>query len=456
MTNAALKEEVRADLLRILIVDDEPDIAQILARVLRANGEYHIDTLTQGFDVEDALDRFAPDVVFMDLVMPRFDGVDAIRRIKALMPDVPVVVISAYGTIENAVRTVRAGAFDFVSKPFDPESLTLLMARIEQDCALRLRRQSLRLALHAQDPHLRALRGESASLRRLKDWIIKVRGVNAPALIEGESGTGKELVARAIHADQGPFVPINMATLPEELADSELFGHRRGAFTGAHQDRRGLLVEASGGTLFLDEINSMGLAIQAKLLRVLDEQKLRPVGSDREVEIRCRIVSATNEPLEELVKTGRFRRDLYHRLRVLSTNLPPLRERPEDISFLAEEFLQRYSRAHAKRVRRFTAEAILYLQQLPWTGNVRELENLIEETVILADDGVFEISAQMLRPHHISEPVFDPECTFTLAAVEQRHIARVLQVTNGNKSQAARLLSIDYKTLLRKLAQMKG
>lgn len=435
--------------LRVLVIDDEPDVAEILARVIRTCGDYEVDIRTGAFDIERELPGIAPDLIFLDLVIPDFDGFDVIPRIKSATPDVPVVVISAYSTIENAVRAIKTGAFDFLPKPFDPDSVALIIAKTEQDLAFRARY----VAVH--DSHIGCIRGESTAMRDLREWILKIRSVSASVLIEGESGTGKELIARAIHAGRGPFVAINMASIPDELSDSELFGHRRGAFTGATQDRKGLFVEANGGTLFLDEVNTMSPLLQAKLLRVLQERRLRPVGSDQEIEVDFRVVSATNESLESLVAQGRFRRDLYHRLRVLSCTLPPLRERRDDIALLAEEFVHRYSRAHGKRARRLTPEALLYLKGLDWPGNVRELENLIEETVILCADATYEIDRAMFteRPGRTpsGERQDDPACS--LAEAERRHIEQVMELAQGNKARAARILQIDYKTLLRKLAR---
>lgn len=437
---------------RIWIVDDEPDIADVLARVVRTCGDYQIEIQRMPFDLDRAIAQSSPDLVFLDLVMPGVDGFRVMSRLREIDPTIVVVVVSAYGTVENAVRAVKAGAFDFLSKPFDPDDVELMVAKVEREFDLRARYRELNRSLREADPHLRAIVGDSPAMVNLRNWILKVRPVTASVMISGESGTGKELVTRAIHAGRGPFVAINMAAIPEELADSELFGHRQGAFTGATHERRGLLVEASGGTLFLDEVNAMSPLLQAKLLRVIEERQVRPVGSDREFEVDFRLISATNEDLDKLVLQGRFRRDLYHRLKVLNVTLPPLRERREDIPQLAEDFLQRYVRAHGSSVRRFSPEALQVLLQDGWPGNVRELENFIEETVILAQAGAYEITPAMLPGHATDKDhAASTGGTATLAEMELRYINQVLNLTGGNKARAARILKIDYKTLLRKL-----
>lgn len=439
---------------KVLIIDDEPEIARILGRVIQTCGDFEISVRVERFDLERELPKLDPTLIFLDLVMPDFDGFEVLSRIQGILPDTPVVVVSAYSTIENAVRAVKLGAFDFLPKPFDPESVQLILAKLEQDLVFRARCEALKHSLLGQDWYLGNINGQSAAIGRLHSWILRVRHTRASVLIEGESGTGKELVARAIHADQGPFVAVNMAAIADELADSELFGHRRGAFTGATQDRKGLLLEANGGTLFLDEVNSMSPMIQAKLLRVLQERRVRSVGADREQEVDFRIISATNEKLEKRVQDGGFRRDLYHRLRVLGTTLPPLRERTEDIPLLAQKFMQHYSRAHGKRLRTIGPDALFYLQHLEWPGNVRELENLIEAAVILCEDSDLEITLPMLR--HIAHGEIAPDepegdNVLTLAEAERRHVRRILEMTSGNRTHAARLLGIDYKTLLRRL-----
>jgi DNA-binding NtrC family response regulator len=438
----------------VLIVEDEPDIAAILKRIVEGAGSYRARVLTDPTALEAALEPL-PDLVFTDLAMPGMDGFEVIRRIRERDVDLPVVVVSAHASLENAVRAVKEGAFDFLAKPFKPESVELILAKAERDRALRRR-------VADADPELAALLGDSATMQRVRQWIATVRPARTNVLIEGESGTGKELAARAIHGvsdkKAGPFVAVNTAAIPEALAEAELFGYRRGAFTGATRDHPGLLREADGGTLFLDEVNAMPASLQAKLLRVLEEKRLRPVGGSQDVAVDFRLICAANTALDQLVEQGLFRRDLYHRIHVLHLRLPPLRERRDDIPLLAEHFLQRYARAHGRNVRRLAPEAAAALASAAWPGNVRELENVIEQAVVLCPPERGELPVDVLPPAlggrgwAESAAVPNDGRPPTLADVERRHVFEVLRQTSGNKSEAARLLAIDYKTLLRKLA----
>jgi DNA-binding NtrC family response regulator len=441
----------------VLIVEDEPDVARTLRRVIETCGDYRVHLFTGEGDLSALLGELRPDMVFTDLMMPGLSGLEVIRLAQSLDADVPVVVVSAYATLENAVAAVKAGAFDFLAKPFSPESVDLMLAKLRRELELRAHAAELGRRMAENDADLSALLGESAVMARLRRWILTVRPTRASVLVEGESGTGKELVARAIHAGRGPFVAINMAAIPEALAEAELFGHRRGAFTGAVRDAAGLLAEAHGGTLFLDEVNATSPALQAKLLRVLEEKRLRPLGAAKEVEADFRLVCAGNLPLERLVDSGSFRRDLFHRINVLAVRLPPLRERAGDIPLLAGHFLHRYARAHGRNVRRMSPEALAALCAAPWPGNVRELENAIEQAVILCPPERSELPLELLPPalggRGWDESAVPAETgPLTLAAVERRHVREVLRRAGGNKAEAARLLAIDYKTLLRKLA----
>ncbi|MDP2809990.1 MAG: sigma-54 dependent transcriptional regulator [Rhodocyclaceae bacterium] len=431
----------------ILIVEDEPDVARTLKRVIAACGDYLVSIVLSAAELDRALAKAPPELVFTDLMMPELSGIDVIRRVRERCPDTPVVVVSAHATLENAVEAVKAGAFDFLPKPFSPESVDLMLAKVARE-------RELRRAAHERDADLLALRGESVTMERLRALILRVRETRANVLVEGESGTDKELVARAIHAGRGPFVAVNMAAVPDALAEAELFGVRRGAFTGAERDRRGLIQAAHGGTLFLDEVNAMSASLQAKLLRVIEDRRLRPVGGETEVAVDFRLIAAANQDLAVLVETGAFRRDLYHRLKVLSIVLSPLRERREDIPALAEHFFQRYARAHGCRARGIAAKALARLAVSDWPGNVRELENTLEQAVILCPPDATEVPLAAFPALDGAAPqgVAGPAGDASLAAVEARHIRDVLRQTGGNKSQAARILAIDYKTLLRKLA----
>ncbi|WP_081617279.1 sigma-54-dependent transcriptional regulator [Thioalkalivibrio sulfidiphilus] len=443
---------------QVLIIEDEPDVARMLGQVIEAAGDFRVRISLDPNELDAALSDQPPDLILTDLMMPAMDGFEVIRRVKAVDPDLPVVVVSAYASLENAVEAVKTGAFDFLAKPFRPETVELMLAKLTRDHGLRARAAEAARRAEAADPYLGALRGQGALMQRLRAWVLKVRNTEANVLIEGESGTGKELVARAIHGGRGPFVALNMAAIPEELAEAELFGYRRGAFTGAARDYPGLLVEASGGALFLDEVNAMSPGLQAKLLRVLQERSVRPVGDTRERKVSFRLLAASNQPLEGCVEQGTFRRDLYHRLNVLHVHLPPLRERAEDIPELAEHFLQHYARAHGARVRRLAPEVVGALMGHGWPGNVRELENVIEQAVILCDADSATLPLEVF-PHNLGGQGWlgdtahaAPSTGGTLAEVERHYILSVLKAADGNKAQAARTLGIDYKTLLRKLS----
>lgn len=443
---------------RILIVEDEPDVASLLKRIIQSCHPAEISVETAPGSMEPVLKAFMPDLVFTDLMMPGIDGFEVIRQTQAFNPGLPVIVVSAYATLDNAVAAVKAGAFDFLAKPFGLEAVELVLAKTKREIELRARQEELCRQMRERDGGLIALLGDSPQMRRLRDWIATVRGTRANVLIEGESGTGKELVARALHGGQGPFVALNMAAIPDELAEAELFGHARGAFTGAMRERLGLLREAHGGCLFLDEVNAMSPVIQAKLLRVLQERRIRPVGSNQEEPVDFRLLAASNTNLDEAISAGRFRRDLYHRLNVLSVRIPPLRERREDIAALADHFVHRYARAHGRRVRRLSTDAADALLHANWPGNVRELENVIEQAVILCPENALEVPLHLL-PETLggqgwlgNAPAYDPARPATLAEMENRYILNVLDRCNGNKAEAARILSIGYKTLLRKLA----
>ncbi|MCA1925133.1 MAG: sigma-54 dependent transcriptional regulator [Thiobacillus sp.] len=432
---------------RVLIVEDEPDVAHLLDRVIRSCGDYAIQRCTDPQQFAACLQTFRPDRVFTDLAMPGIDGFEIIRRVRAYDENLPVVVVSAHASLENAIQAIKIGAFDFLAKPFSTETVEIVLEKITRELALRARAlEACRLAA-SRDPGLAALMGASAAMSEVREWIARVRPTRANVLIEGETGTGKELVARALRQGDSPFVAINLAALPGDLIESELFGHRRGAFSGAHTDHKGLIESAHGGILFLDEVNSAPPQLQAKLLRVLEDKRVRPVGGSAEIAVDVRFIAATNQPLEPLVAAGQFRRDLYHRLKVLGVTLPPLRARREDIPLYVREFVPRYARAHGRRVREASETLMRELVARDWPGNVRELENWIEQAVILSADDALELDLPAGAPR----PLTDAGAANTLAAAERRHILHILAECGGNKSRAARVLGIDYKTLLRKL-----
>lgn len=444
----------KPDALRVLVVDDEPDVAQMLCRILLGLGVSQVDT---AHSPADALNRLAvrtTDVVFTDLVMPEASGTELLCRARETGCAASFIVVSAYSTIENAVEAVKAGASDFLPKPFEPHDVELALARVRRERSALADAEALRRSLAEQEPALRALLGVSPAMQAIRAWVSTARGVGANVLIEGDTGTGKELVARALHRD-GPFVAVNVAAIPHEMVESELFGHRAGAFTGAHRDRKGLFAEADRGTLFLDEVNGMDLSLQAKLLRAIEEKAVRPVGANREVPTQFRLVAAANEPLERLVESGRFRRDLFHRLNVLHVRLPSLIDRRDDIPLLAQSFLERYASAHGRNARRFSRGALDWLASRAWPGNVRQLENYIERVVVFCPPAATQIELDSMTEGEALEAAQADRLfmhpSWTLDHLERQYVRSVLAHTGGNKTRAAQILDIDYKTLLRKL-----
>lgn len=445
---------------QVLIVDDEPDVAEMLRRILAMSGRNRVETAVSAEAALDFIERVQPELVLTDLFMPGMNGVELMKAAREKGCAAAFVVVSAYSTIENAVEAIRAGASDFLPKPFEPRDVELVLARLRRELEASRDAARLRQTLADSDPGLVSLIGRSRPMADLRMGILRAREVTANVLLEGDTGTGKELVARALHTGDGPFVAVNVAAIPRDIAETELFGHKAGAFSGASRDRKGLMSEADGGTLFLDEINGMDMALQAKVLRALEEKSVRPVGANREVAANFRLVAAANEPLERLVEEGRFRRDLFHRLHVLHFRLPPLTERREDIPALAQAFLLRYASAHGRRARRFSVEALEWLQAQPWPGNVRELENFVERLVIFSDHDRIELGVEVpgSRPgvRDIAGPDFLLRPTLSLEAVEQLYVNAVLRHTGGNKTRAAQILDIDYKTLLRKIERGRG
>jgi DNA-binding NtrC family response regulator len=443
--------------VRVLVVDDDRVTCQLLEEVFQGEG-YEVDRAQSGRDAL-AKHRAAPfDAVVSDIRMGEGEmtGLDVLREMKRETPGIVVVIITGFGSMETAIEAIRDGAFDYVSKPFKIEEVRLAVRRgLEQ----RRRAEATRpQALgDAAQVDVRSLVGRSRPMLEVYKLIAMVAPARTTVLITGESGTGKELVARAIHANgprkEKPFLAVNCAALPEPLLESELFGHVRGAFTSAVAEKRGLFEEASGGTLFLDEIGDMSLALQAKVLRALQEQEVKRVGSNSWVRVDVRVIAATNRDLRALVQEGKFREDLYYRLNVVTIATPPLRERASDIPLLVEHFLAKYARAAGREVVPTIApEALDALRRFSFPGNVRELEHAIERAltlssgaVILLDDLPEPIRQQAAEPPPARLP--------TLEEVEKEHIARVLRETGGNRQAASEILGIDRKTLYRKAKQ---
>jgi two-component system response regulator HydG len=401
------------------------------------------------------------DVVVTDLNMRGVNGLELCERIARSRPDVPVIVLTAFGSLDVAIAAIRAGAYDFINKPVEIEVLAIAVERAARHRGLGEEVKRLRIEASGA-PRFEALIGQSAAMQGVYDLIDRVASTDATVLITGESGTGKEVVARAIHARsarrEARFVPINCAAMPESLLESELFGHARGAFTDAKTAEPGLFAQAEGGSILLDEIGDMPLGMQPKLLRVLQERRVRPVGGRDEASVDVRVIVATNRDLESSIEEGRFREDLYYRINVVHVALPPLRARGGDVLPLAQHFLGRFAKRARKNVSGIAAPAAEKLLAYAWPGNVRELENSIERAVALTrfEDIVVDDLPEKIRDYHRSHVLVasdDPSELVPLEQVERRYIARVMEAVGGNKTAAARILGIERKRLYRMLAR---
>ncbi len=442
----------------ILIVDDERAMCELIETALRMRG-YETAWCQSADQAMQKMREQEFDVVLTDVRMPGTSGLQLCQQINDLRPDVPVVVMTAFGSMESAVSAMRSGAYDFITKPVEMEFLSITLARAME--RRRLTQQIHLLERQATEDHrFGELLGESDSMKRLYDEITRLAASEASILITGESGTGKELVARSIHqrssrANQ-PFVAVNCAALSETLLESELFGHTKGAFTDARSERRGLFLEAQGGTLLLDELGDMPMPMQVKLLRALEENRLRPVGSDREIEFDVRVLAATHRDLESAVEEGRFRQDLFYRINVIQIHLPPLRARSTDILMLATHYVEQFARKSRKPVSGIAEPAAEKLLAYSWPGNVRELRNVMERAVALTsyDTITLDDLPEKIRQHR-GGTVFiggdDPTELVSMEEIERRYIDHVLQAVNQNRTQAARILGLDRKTLYRKL-----
>jgi two-component system, NtrC family, response regulator HydG len=440
----------------LLVADDDPGLRESLERTLTREG-YRVVLASDGRAALERVQAGGVDLIVTDLRMPGLTGLELLRAAKAIMPDVDVILLTAFGTVEEAVKAMKDGAYDFLTKPFRREQLIKLVDKalerrdlIEQNKALKKQLEDIR----AKGQMI----GASPAFRRMLTLVEQIADSSATILIQGESGAGKELVARTIHERSGrragPFVAVNCAALPETLLESELFGYEKGAFTGAAGRKEGRFELANGGTLFLDEVADLSLVTQPKILRVLQEGEFERLGATRTIQVDVRIVSATNQDLAEMVKDKRFREDLYYRLNVITVRVPPLRERHEDVRVLAQHYLRVYAAKNGRKLEGFSNEALERLESYAWPGNVRELENLIERTVLLArkdridaEDLPEEVAGVKRPPRDaILELVGTP-----LADIEQRLLDETLRITGGNKTQAAKLLGIDVRTVARKL-----
>jgi len=437
--------------ISILVVDDAPDTIELLKRWLSAAG-YTVYTSSNVEDGINVLETTPIDLVITDLKMPKVSGLSLVRHVHENYKATEVIMITGYPSIEGAVEAVKTGAEEYLAKPFTEEELIAAVNNALQKLKLKLSRgQTGEPETHSKY----GIIGRSKSMRTVFDTIEKAAQISATVLITGESGTGKELVARAIHY-HGPraaasFVPVNCGGIPENLLESELFGHVKGAFTGAHESRAGFFQTADGGTIFLDEISETSMPMQVKLLRVLQDKQICMVGSKRPQKIDVRIVAATNKELWELVDKGHFREDLFYRLNVLTIHVPPLRERGEDVLLLTDYFARKYAQEIGKTQPKFTSKALQVLADYYWPGNVRELENMVQRLVVMHDEP--EIDVVDLPSHLRYSAAREKSFRRPLAEVEREYIRNVLDSVKGNKSKAAEILEIDRKTLRKKLKE---
>ncbi|MGC4080559.1 MAG: sigma-54 dependent transcriptional regulator [Vicinamibacterales bacterium] len=441
----------------ILIVDDEPGVRSSLSGVLRDEG-YSVEAVSTGEACLDRVTRSPVDLIVLDVWMPGMDGLETLQKLRDRQVDTQVVLISGHGSIESAVKAIKLGAFDFVEKPLSLDK-TMLVVRNA------LRQRSLEdenRALRARVDRTQTMVGESLAMRQLREQVAMAAPTNGRVLIYGENGTGKELVARTVHAlsrrRNGPFVEVNCAAIPEELIESELFGHVRGAFTGAVVDRRGKFELADGGTIFLDEIGDMSLKTQAKVLRVLQEQTMEQVGGTTRIKVDARVLAATNKDLQTEIRAGNFREDLYFRLNVLPVFVPPLRERQEDIPLLADHFMGEFAHEYGRRAKRFDQGALAQLQHYSWPGNVRELRNVIERLVIMVPgDTITADDLAFLGHGSVPPSPADAAVAGRLTLHEARErferdlILRTLAEQQGNMSRTAEVLGVERSNLYRKM-----
>lgn len=444
---------------RILLVDDEQDMCDLLASLLKAEGA-EVDTALDEAEAAEKLAGRLYDVVLTDLDLGAGSGLQVCDLVSRMQPGVPVIVVTGFGSMDAAIGAIRAGAYDFITKPIEAPVVLVAVERALEHRRVRVQLGELEDRLKKRDAP-GELVGECLAMKRVYELIQRVRDTPASVLICGESGTGKELVARALHQGTGRadrrFVAVNCAAIPANLLESELFGHARGAFTDARAARAGLFEQADGGTLFLDEIGEMPTEMQPKLLRVLQERTVRPIGDSREIPIDVRIVAATNRDLESEVEKGNFREDLFYRLNVVQINVPPLRARGNDILLLAGHFIKLVAERMGRDVKGITGEAAHLLLNYDWPGNVRQLQNCIESAVTLTQtDHLTPLDLpEKIRgfqpPARSTGPEVHPEHILSLEEVERRYIEQVLALSGDNKSQAARLLGLDRRTLYRKL-----
>ena len=446
---------------RILVVDDDREMCQFLADLLGEEG-YLVETVHDGPSAVERYRAGSFDLTITDLMMPRMRGTELVRQLREIDAHALVLLITAFGSIESAVEAMHAGAFHYVTKPFRTDEILIQVTRALEQHSLQSEVERLRQQVHRRYGFENII-GQSAKMREIFDLVTHVSDLAVNVLIVGESGTGKEMIARAIHQTSAraarSFIPINCAAIPETLLESELFGYVRGAFTDARKDRRGLFQAASGGVLFLDEISEIPLGLQAKLLRVIEDKEVRPLGANQGEKVDARLVSACNRDPELLVQEGRFRQDLYYRLNVIRIDLPPLRERAEDIPVLIEHFIRKFGDQVQRKLDGIEPEALTALMNYHWPGNVRELEHTIERAVLLGKEtriGLQDFPPSLVARNNNVLPLTDAVArSYTLKDLEKEYIMRVMEIVHGNKTEAAKTLGVDRTTLYRKLEEYK-
>jgi two-component system response regulator AtoC len=454
---------------RILVVDDEENLRHMLTVLLTRAG-YEVSAVADGNAALLELQARPYDLVLADVRMPRMGGLELLEELRRQLIPATVIMMSAYGTIETAVEAMKRGAYDYISKPFKPDEILLVLRKAEERERLYRENQVLRQALaksrNGNTERLPDMIGHSPRIQEVYRTVRKIAPFKTTVLLSGESGTGKELVARAVHTlsprAQAPFVAVNCGAIPETLLESELFGHRRGAFTDASRDRRGLFEEAHGGTLFLDEVGELPLSLQVKILRALQEEEIRPLGDTRDIKVDVRVVAATGRDLTAEVQAGRFREDLYYRLSVMPLHLPPLRDRKEDIPELVDFFVARQSARMGRggpMVEGVTPEAMTLLLEYGWPGNVRELENTIEHALVLCEEPRLDIEVLPAKVREcrdrLRQTLLEGELSIkrTTRIIEEELIRKVLRQTGGNRTRAAEILEISHRALLYKIKE---
>lgn len=444
---------------KVLVVDDDLEMCKLISDVLKVEGFFAV-SIDDSLEASKILKKEEFDVIVTDLKMRGLRGLDLLEEAKNVAPLTPVIIITAFGTVESAIKAMKMGAYDYITKPFQMEEFVLTIRKALEHRLLKREVFRLRKEVEARY-HFHNLIGKSLPMQKIYELIERISDTSSNVLITGESGTGKELVAKAIHFNgmrkEGPFIAVNCAAIPETLLESELFGYKKGAFTDAKTDKKGLIFEANKGTLFLDEITEMPVTLQAKLLRVLEDREVRPLGDTVSYPIDVRIISTSNQNMESSIKQSQFREDLYYRLKVIDINMPPLRERREDIPLLVQHFTKKYCEAMKKNISGFSEDTLKIILNYSWPGNIRELENVVQRAITLTQSDTIlpeDLPNNIMREkdENLIEKGFREK--YTVDQLEKEYIKRILLEVGGNKSKASEILGLDRKTLYRKLQEL--